>query len=130
MTEYACLIVPVYVRPQSMNDEEACIGVVARCPELGYLAYRIADDDERVIARISAFFPKFGRENVVRAMKWARHDIELAFARERRDGGNAAFDNLVRPRENVVRYGARQALISAAPEQEFDRVYAEIVGMD
>jgi len=25
-----------------MNDEEACIGVVARCPELGYLAYRIA----------------------------------------------------------------------------------------
>jgi len=76
MTEYACMIVPVYVKPQSMNDEKACIGIVARCSELGYLAYRIADDEER-----------------------------------------------------VIRYGASQALISANPAQEFDRLYAEIVGI-
>jgi len=128
MTEYACLIVPVYVKPQSMNDEKACIGIIARCSELNYLAYRVAVDDERVIGRIVSFFPSFGREQVVRAMNWAKHDIELAFSRERREGGDAAFANLIRPRENVVRYGASQALISANPAREFDRLYAEIVG--
>jgi len=129
MDMHMCLVVPVYVKPQSMNDERACIGIVARCPELGYLACRIADDDERIIGRIVNFFPKFGREQVVRAMKWARHDIELAFSRERQEGGSRAFENLIRPRENVVRYGSPQALISEKPAEEFDRVYAEIVGV-
>jgi len=127
---HMCFIVPVYVQPQSLTDEKACIGMIARCPETGYLSQRIADDDERIVSRIVGFFPKFGRAQLLRAMQWARHDIELAFSRERREGGDQAFANLIRPRENIVRYGSPQGLITEDPARDFDRVYRKIVGLD
>jgi len=129
MTEtHTCSIVPVYVKPQSLNDEKACIGLIAHCPEIGYYDYRIADGDDRVVNRIAAFFPRFGRDQLLRAMGWARHDIELAFSRERTEKNGMAFANLIRPRENVVRYGTPQALLSENPAQDFDQTYADIVG--
>ena len=32
MERHFCEVVPVYVRPQSMVDEQACFGVIVRCP--------------------------------------------------------------------------------------------------
>jgi len=130
MQTCACSIVPVYVKPQSLNEERACIGLIAHCPEIGYRAYCIADGDERVVSRIAAFFPRFGRDQILRAMGWARHDIELAFLREQQEGDEKAFANLIRPRENVVRYGSPQALLSENPAKDFDRLYAHVVGFE
>ena len=127
MSDYVCIVVPVYVRPQSMVDEQACLGVLVRCPEADVYACRLATDDERVKSRILGFFPKFGRDNLERDLAWASHDIEFAFEAERK-GDKGAFANLIRPRENVLRYGEPQALLTTDPASELAGLYRRAVG--
>lgn len=124
---YICEVVPVFVRPQSMTDEQACFGIIVRCPEAKFLSYRLAADDEPVIARISNFFPDFGRANLERVMTWAANDIEFAFAAERKNGGEEAFANLIRPRENVIRYGAPQVVMTDDLVRETNDLYVRAV---
>ena len=127
MDGYFCEVVPVYVRPQSMVEEQACFGVIVRCPSAGFYGYRLAQGDEAAIARIVSFFPHYGRSGLDQAMAWAAQDIEYTFDRERKEGGRCAFANLVRPRENVVRYGAPQAVLASDPAAELDDLYRRSV---
>lgn len=127
MADYVCIVVPVYVRPQSMVDEQACLGVLVRCPEANVYVCRLATDDEHVKSRILGFFPKFGRANLEQVLAWASHDIAFAFEAERK-GDKGAFANLIRPRENVVRYGEPQALLTSDPMSELDGLYRRAVG--
>ena len=71
MDRYFCEVVPVYVRPQSMVDEQACFGVIVRCPAANFYGYRLARGDEAAIARIVSFFPRYGRVGLDQAMTWA-----------------------------------------------------------
>lgn len=128
MGRYFCEVVPVYVRPQSMVDEQACFGVIIRCPDADVYAYRLARGDEAAIARIVSFFPRYGRAGLEQAMAWAAQDIEFTFDAERNKGNRGAFANLIRPRENVVRYGAPQAVFSDDPAAELDDLYRRSVG--
>ena len=127
MDRHFCEVVPVYVRPQSMVDEQACFGVIVRCPSANFYGYRLARGDEAAIARIASFFPRYGRAGLERAMVWAAQDIEYTFDRERNKGDKGAFANLIRPRENVVRYGAPQAVFATDPAAELDDLYRRSV---
>ena len=127
MNRHFCEVVPVYVRPQSMVDEQACFGVIVRCPSANFYGYRLAHGDEAAIARIMSFFPRYGRAGLEQAMAWAAQDIEYTFDRERIKGDKGAFANLIRPRENVVRYGAPQAVFSTDPAAELDDLYRRSV---
>ena len=127
MDRHFCEVVPVYVRPQSMVDEQACFGVIVRCPSANFYGYRLAHGDEAVIARIVSFFPRYGRTGLEQAMAWAAQDIEYTFDRERNKGDRSAFANLIRPRENVVRYGKPQAVLAADPAAELDCLYRRSV---
>lgn len=127
MDRHFCEVVPVYMRPQSMVDEQACIGVIVRCPTANFYGYRLARGDEAAIARIATFFPRHGRAGLERAMAWAEQDIEYTFDLERTKGDKGAFANLIRPRENFVRYGAPQAVFSADPAAELDDLYRRSV---
>ena len=129
MGEHVCIVVPVYVRPHGMVEEQACIGVLLHCPSADCYAYRLATDDEAVKTRVLNFFPKLGRETLEQVLAWAAHDIEFTFASERKKGDKGAFANLIRPRENIVRYGEPQALQSPAPVSELDRLYHLAVGV-
>lgn len=42
MDRHFCEVVPVYMRPQSMVDEQAYFGVVVRCPAANFYGYRLA----------------------------------------------------------------------------------------
>lgn len=128
MDRYFCEVVPVYMRPQSMVDEQACFGVIVRCPMANFYGYRLAQGDEEAIARITSFFPRAGRAGLERAMAWAAQDIEYTFGRERDKGDKGAFANLIRPRENLVRYGAPQAVFATDPAAELDDLYRRSVG--
>ena len=128
MDRHFCEVVPVYVRPQSMVDEQACFGVIVRCPTANFYGYRLSQGDEAAIARIASFFPRYGRAGLEQAMTWAAQDIEYTFDRERNKGDKAAFHNLIRPRENIVRYGEPQALLSSDPLGELDGLYHRAVG--
>lgn len=127
MARYFCEVVPVYVRPQSMVEEQACFGVIVRCPEAGFYGYRLAQDDEPVIARIASFFQRYGRAGLHQAMTWAAQDIEYTFRAEREKGDKGAFRNLIRPRENVVRYGSPQAYFADDPAAALDDLYRRSV---
>ena len=91
MDRHFCEVVPVYMRPQSMVDEQACFGVVVRCPTANFYGYRLAQGDEAAIARITSFFPRAGRAGLERAMTWAAQDIEYTFDRERNQGDKGAW---------------------------------------
>ena len=110
-----------------MVDEQACFGVIVRCPSANFYGYRLARGDEAAIARIASFFPRYGRAGLERAMVWAAQDIEYTFDRERNKGDKGAFANLIRPRENVVRYGAPQAVFTTDPAAELDDLYRRSV---
>lgn len=129
MDDHVCIVVPVYVRPHGMVDEQACLGVLLRSPSADCYVYRLATNDEAVKARVLNFFPKLGRETLEQVLAWASHDIEFTFEAERRKGDKGAFANLIRPRENIVRYGEPQALISPDPAAELDRLYRLAVGV-
>ena len=128
MSRHFCEVVPVYIRPQSMVDEQACFGVIVRCPTANFYGYRLAEGDEAAIARITSFFPRTGRTGLERAMAWAAQDIEYTFGRERKEGDKGAFANLIRPRENIVRYGAPQAVFTDSPAAELHDLYRRSVG--
>lgn len=129
MGNHVCIVVPVYVRPHGMVEEQACLGVLLRCPSADCYVYRLATDDEAVKTRVLNFFPKLGRETLEQVLAWASHDIEFTFEAERQKGDKGAFANLIRPRENIVRYGEPQALQSPDPAAELDRLYHLAVGV-
>ena len=60
-------------------------------------------------------------------MTWAAQDIEYTFDKERNKGDKGAFANLIRPRENVVRYGAPQAVVASDPAAELEDLYRRSV---
>mgnify|MGYP002522606328 CR=1 FL=1 len=122
---YVCLVVPVMLRPDPASPNTACFGVIVKCDEAGYCGFKIAQDDEDTISRIVGFFPKYGRAKFEQAMNWAAHDIEYAIDQEKKRPG--AFANLIRPRENVIRYGAAQTAKTTDPVAELDRQYELLV---
>ena len=124
---YDCLVVMVCLRPSPVSPEMACFGIVAKCDSAGFFDYKLAQNDERVIERIAGFFPRYGRDNVLRAMEWAAHDIDFAIKCEKE--GRAAFMNLIRPRENVIRYGSPFIVATDDPALELERHYENLVSL-
>ncbi len=122
---YNCIGVTVSLRPSPISEENACFGVIMRCDAAGFFSYKLAVDDEAVISRILNFFPKYGRQNLMRTMNWAAHDIDYAIAGEK--NGSGSFKNLIRPRENVIRYGAPFVVSTDNPAAELSRLYATMV---
>ena len=122
---YNCAVVTVCLRPSPVSPETACFGVIVKCDDGGFFSYKLAQDDERAIERIAGFFPRYGRENVVRAMEWAAHDIDFAIKGEKED--RATFQNLIRPRENVIRYGSPFVVATDNPASELERQYENLV---
>lgn len=120
-----CIVVPVMLRPDPTSPNTACFGVIVKCDETNYCGFKIAQDDESAISRIVGFFPKYGRAHFEQAMNWAAHDIEYAIDQEKKKPG--AFANLIRPRENVIRYGSAQTSKAIDPVAELDRQYELLV---
>lgn len=122
---HACIVVPALLRPDPTSPDTACFGVIVKCDEVGFWGFRTARGDEAATARIVGFFPKYGRARFEQAMAWAAHDVEYAIEQERKRPG--AFANLIRPRENAIRYGAAQLSRAADPAAELDRQYERLV---
>ena len=122
-----CAVVAVGLRPSPVSQENACIGVIVKCMDTGFFGYRLVQNDENAIRRIVGFFPRYGQQNLMRALEWASHDIEFAMEGERK--GRAAFANLIRPRENVIRYTPPFVVVTDDPAAELSRQYEMLVSM-
>ena len=125
--DYICSFVTVKLHPSPASSEHAYFGVVGRGDATGFFAYKLARNDEKVISRIVNFFPKYGEANLLRAMEWAANDIEFTIAEARK--GHDIFANLIRPRENVIRYGAPIAVATDDPVAELERQYEFFVAV-
>lgn len=123
MKEYLCQVVPVYLRPQPLTEEKACIGVIVRCPEASFADYRIVEPGSAAAERIASFFPRFGHDNLKRALEWSKQDIAYSLAAANDDEAERRFANLIRPRENVIQYGAPQIRVTQSPQEDTDRIY-------
>lgn len=123
--KFNCIVVPVLLRPDPTSPSTACVGVIVKCDATGYFGFKTAQGDENATSRIVGFFPRYGRANFEQAMAWAAHDIEYAIEREKNAPG--AFANLIRARENVIRYGSAMTSLSADPAAELDRQYEQLV---
>ena len=124
---YNCAVVTVCLRPTPVSPETACFGVIVKCDDAGFSGYKLAQGDERVVGRIAGFFPRYGRDNVIRAMEWAAHDIDFAIEGEKK--GRATFQNLIRPRENVIRYGSPFIVATDDPASELEHQYEILVSL-
>ena len=128
---HPCLVIPITFRPYVETGEFACFGVLVHCPDTGYVGYRIGEKDRRVTERINNFFKEIGRDIFRMTVKSAKLDLEQVV-----NAPSSLFDyqqaktlleNLIRPRENLIRYGAPIAVMTENPAVEVDRQYALLV---
>jgi len=127
MKEYICEIVPIYVRPQPVTNEKACAGIIVRCPENGFSAYRLIGAGDLALNRVANFFLRFDWENLLLAPVRHRHNIEFSRSRESREIVERHFANFIRPRENVIQYGAPKILVTPTPDEEANRFFRATV---
>ena len=128
---HPCLVIPITFRPYAETGEFACFGVLVHCPETGYIGYRIGEKDRRVTDRINNFFKEIGHDIFKMTLKSAKRDLEQVanapsdlFAHNQT---KTLLDNLIRPRENLIRYGDPMAVMTDNPVAELNRQYALIV---
>ena len=130
-TLFPCLVIPITFRPYAETGEFACFGVLVHCPETGYLGYRIGERDRRVTDRINNFFKEIGRDIFRMTVKSAKLDLEQVVHAPSSlfdyQQAKTLLENLIRPRENLIRYGAPIAVMSENPAVEVNRQYALLV---
>lgn len=125
---FAATLVPVYVRKIGLVQEQVCIGFFARSQANDFYVYRLAKDDAAVKARVLGFLKSFKPEALERAFELAENAITYTFRREQ-EGDKGAFHNLVRPRENMVRYGEPMMVTIYDREEDVEKLYHECVGV-
>lgn len=128
---HPCLVIPITFRPYAETGEFACFGVLVHCPETGYIGYRIGEKDRRVTDRINNFFKEIGRDIFKMTLKSAKRDLEQVVKAPsdlfHHEQAKDLLDNLIRPRENLIRYGEPMAVMADNPAAELDRQYALFV---
>ena len=127
MNEVTCQIVTVLLKPSVVREDLATIGVIVRCEATGFAGFKLIDPNGGRVNDLDRFFPGYGVANIRQAIAWAEGDIRFALARERQPDGKGTFANLIRPRENVVRYGAPRVALTADPAAVLDREYRKLV---
>lgn len=126
--EFSAILVPVYIRPSTMVREQACIGLFIQSEEHDFFVTRLATNDSAVKERVLAFFKDVSPELFDQALQWAECDISYTFRREK-EGDKGAFHNLVRPRENMVRYGEPMMVTIRDREADVEELYHQCVGV-
>ena len=128
----ACRYAVVQFAPYRETGEFANAGVVLVCPETGYFDYKL---QTRRTKRITDFFDELPRNLYLRAVKAIEDELrrvaDLA-ARETPDRAHAEllrqlFDNLIHPREALVRFSPPRAVLAADPAAELTRQFEHCV---
>ena len=131
MKKFACQYAIVRFLPYRETGEFANVGVVMLCPEAGVFQFRLM----RHVRRITAFFEELDvgiyrraagefKKELVSVQKWLGDqqektmDVELA---------RHLFDELTRPREDLMRFEAVRVVLADDPEQQFEELFGHYV---
>lgn len=123
----------VRLLPQSDSGEFANMGVVVACPALGFFDFRLITR----YRRITQFFEEFNRELFTQVRREV--EAELAHLRDHLHqpqrqrlfpapaGELPLVQDLVQPRETMIRYAPLRVAMTEDPRQLLDQVFARYV---
>lgn len=123
--------------PYPETQEFVNIGVVLMCPQLRCFDYRI---EKRRRERVTDFFPELdpkvfilGRHDFERELKRLKNMLNAPNAATQMEFGVAQadfvalFQEVVRPRESIFRFGQVGTVLAEEPATEIDRLFGHYV---
>lgn len=123
----ACRYAVVQFAPYRETGEFANAGVVLVCPDTGFFDFKL---HTRRTKRITDFFDELPRSFYLRAVKAIEDELRrvaglaaLAPGHGRAELLRQVFDNLIHPREALVRFGPTRAVMTADPATELTRQF-------
>lgn len=135
MTRLACQYAIVRFMPYIETGEFANVGILLWAPKTRYLGFKLL---RRKHARITQFFEEMDRGVYLKTM--ANLDAELnrvqsmvrdaTYQSDNREYGfhKGLFQELIRPRETIVRFSEQRAVLTENPEQTLRDLYNHYVG--
>ncbi|MWL91583.1 DUF3037 domain-containing protein [Cupriavidus sp. SW-Y-13] len=127
--KYACQYAIVRFMPYVETEEFANVGVVLACPKTGFFDFKLLPR----VRRITAFFEELDAS----VYRTAREALRAELLRIKELFGRTAgtitlgtrlFDELVRPRESMIRFADVRVILTESPTDELVRVYEHVVG--
>lgn len=137
MTRIACQYAIVRFMPYIETGEFANVGILLWAPKIRYLGFKLL---RKKHARITQFFEELDRGVYLKTM--ANLGAELCrvqgmlkdqiaeFGDDDREYGfhKGLFQELIRPRETIVRFSEQRAVLAENPEQALTELYEHYVG--
>lgn len=139
MTNIPCLYAIIRFCPFVETEEFANVGIIALAPGNGFFDYKLVT---RKHARITHFFEQLDgavfraamhnlRDELVRVSTMLSEngfnqnpeEINAAFAKN-------LFQEIVRPRETVIKFSAVRAVLAASPKEKLNELYGYYVDRD
>lgn len=134
--KFACAYSIVQFRPYMETGEFANVGVVLLCAEGRFVDFQLI----KKYARVTQFFKELDRAVYLRSMELFREEMTrfCSFVRrEALDGrkrtpdiavAEAAFAELARPREGILRFSEPRLAMAATPEDKLGELFDHYVG--
>jgi hypothetical protein len=134
MNEVACQYTIVRFLPYAETGEFANVGIILACPETGFIGgkvvalnrtKRITDFFDDLQAKIYKEGVKYIREEITRVRNFIAH-----LPGDRARITSAAFHELARPREALIRCSPVRAVLATDPKAELERLFGHFVERD
>lgn len=131
MNRLACQYAVIRFLPYAETGEFANVGVVLACPETGYFGTQLLSTKKT--GRITGFFDKLDKQIYREAITYLQQELERVqgmvadkCAREPRLV-TQVFDQLVRPREALLRFSETRVILADDPAETLDNLFATLV---
>ena len=133
MNKVPCLYAIVQFRPFVETGEFANVGIVMMSPERRYFGFKLMYARH---ARVTHFFEQLDPKVFRTTIRNLRDELEEVGSALKRHGfdkrlksndaayARRVFDEIVRPRESVVRFSETRAVLAANPASTLDELYA------
>ncbi len=131
MRQFACRYAVLRFAPYSETEEFANVGVVLACPQTGYLGFQL---EVRRHKRVTDFFEELPPAVYRQALQLMQAELNRLAQRvaqvppeQRADFTRRVFEQLVHPREAMMRFGTARALLTDDPAAEVHRQFSHYV---
>ncbi|MEO5716632.1 MAG: DUF3037 domain-containing protein [Luteolibacter sp.] len=130
-TQAVCNYALLRFLPYPETGEFVNVGVVVNCLQPCFLNFRV---EEKMTARVKALFPQQNEKKFEAAQAAMREELGrvAAMVAEARDPKSCkiAFNEVVRPRESLLRFGEARTITSSDVENLADDLFNRYVRME
>lgn len=133
LNKYACRYAVVRFVPFPETEEFVNIGVVVACPASGYFGFQL--QQKRRSARVTNFFTDVAKSVYQEAIELVTLELSrIQYVVQSKSGSpeevRRIFENLVHPREALIRFSAARARMAADPADIVPRLFQYYVERD